>query len=167
MKALKKLNRIEKNLEMSFLQVQNSKGKMDGIKSHLLRSSARFLLNKQKLKNMLNIHGIVKNKLQKWLSVFSQSKSLRQNKQYSLLYQNMLSLQEDINNSKSFFKNRSLTIIDIFIKKSKVKLEKLKHLVEEERNTMFIDKKDNYLELFSYYLSENKGAQHDYDQVVR
>jgi hypothetical protein len=147
-KALKKLNRIEKNLEMCFLQVQNSKTKMKEIKSHLLQTSSKFLLYKQKLKNLLTIHNVLKNNLNKYHLKFRESKQFKKNNKYGELLEYMTQIQTNIKNEKGLPKG--LLINHIILQKSAHKIEKLEKVMEQEKNSIFIEEKGNYLQIFKY-----------------
>jgi hypothetical protein len=88
------------------------------IKSKVINSTSKFLLNKQKLKNLLKIHSLLKDKLLKYNNLFKKSKKLKTLSNYSLLYKNMWEIQNEINKSTSG--KRNLIINDIFLDKSKV-----------------------------------------------
>jgi hypothetical protein len=159
-KALKKLNLIEINLEMSFNKVSQSKSKMESIKTNFLLSSSKFLLMKQKLKNLLKIHSMIKDKLLKWYNLFQQTKKLKSANKYSLLWNNLVNIRNEVhswsatgsaNNIKEF-KKRNLLINEILLQKSKDKLNKLQNNVEKQINNIFLERKENFLDLYEYFM---------------
>lgn len=167
-KALKKMNKIEHNLQVSFLQVKKSKLKMASIKTHLLETSAKFLLYKQKLKNMLQVHEIIKNKLCNWISVFLNSKKLKSSGKYCTLYKNMLHIKDELEEEKKINNRKSLIVKDILLQKSKNKIEKLKIYLEKELKNIFLERKDNYSELINFLFIEedlNKNNDDKLDNV--
>jgi hypothetical protein len=90
------------------------------IKSKVLDSTAKFLLYKQKLKNLLAIHSLLKDRLLKYIELFHKSKKLKSLSKYATLYKNMWEIQTDIQTIALTFKKRQLIINDILLMKSKV-----------------------------------------------
>src|SRR5690606_36446428 len=105
---------------MCYLKVSNNKSKMNSIKTQILSSTAKFLLYKQKLKNLLKIHSIIKNKLLNYVLLFQKSKKLKSLNKFSVLYKNTCSIQSDIQKSQYTFKKRNLIVNDILLMKAKV-----------------------------------------------
>lgn len=160
MKALKKLNLIEINLDMSFNKVSESKRKMESIKQNFLLSSSKFLLMKQKLKNLLKIHSIIKEKLLKWYNLFKQIKKLKLGNKYSLLWNNLVNIRNEVHswstsgsgNYTKEFKKRNLLINQVLLQKSKDKINKLQNNVEKQINNIFLERKENFLDLYEYFM---------------
>jgi hypothetical protein len=92
---------------------------MNQIRKNVINSTAKFLLYKQKLKNLLNIHTILKDGLMHCVVLFQKSKKLKSLSKYSQLYKNMLAIQTDITKQGNT-KKRNLVINDILLSKSKV-----------------------------------------------
>jgi hypothetical protein len=154
-KALKKLNLLEKNIQASYGKVSENKNKMKEIKSHVVISTAKILLYKQKMKNLLSIHCILKERLLKYFQLFQNSKKLRSVGKYSQFYQNMNDVNNDIQINNIKFKKRSLVIHDILFMKSKNKILKLHTFIDKQMSRLFIEKKNNYKDLFLYFLHTN------------
>ena len=157
MKALKKINAIEINLEISVINVKQSKLKMKEIKNKILLTTAKFLLLKQKLKNLLAIHKILKEKLLSRKKIFSESKGLKSKNKFCLLWKNFTDIRDDIIKSReesnmALFKNRSLLINDILLNKSKKKISNLQVHVEKQLNNTFLEQKDNFTECYKYFM---------------
>ena len=121
MNSLKKLNTLEKNLVICFHKVSQNKTKMKEIKFHILQSTSKLLLYKQKLKNLFNIYEILQERLSKYLLLFRNSKKLKAIGNYSMFYKNMIEIQSDIQIASVKNNLRSLIINDILLMKSKVK----------------------------------------------
>jgi hypothetical protein len=156
-KSLRKLNLIELNLDMSYKSIMKSNGKMKSIKQHFLLASSKFVLLKQKLKNLLTIHNLVKGNLSKWVEVFQGMKKYKSSNQLTILYKNLNSVRDEIlHKGKTLPSSRkNLIIYEILFNKSKNKLIKLQKYFEREMSTLFVDKKENFLELFSYFTLAN------------
>jgi hypothetical protein len=170
-RALKKINSIEINLEISLQKVKESKTKMKEIKNKIMLSSAKFLLLKQKLKNLLTIHKIMKEKLLSWKNLFIQSKGLKSKNIFCILWKNILHIRDDVQNwSKeggiSLFKKRSLQINEILIKKCKLKLAKLQEYVEKQLNNTFLETKDNILECFRYFMINPEMTNEKFIEIL-
>jgi hypothetical protein len=168
-RALKKLNLIEVNLKMSFEKVSESKEKLKKVKDNILSSSSKFLLMKQKLKNLWLLHSIIKTKLSKWYGLFIESKKFKKNNKFCQLWKNLSSIRNDIQNwmsgvvdskinpnlkslmSVNLFKKKNLVINEIMLQKSKQKLNKLQAHVEKQLNDIFYDKNDNLFQIYNYF----------------
>jgi len=156
-RALKKINSIEINLEMSLHKVKESKNKMKDIKKKILLSSAKFLLLKQKLKNMLIIHKIMKDKLLPWKNTLIISKGLKDKNNFCTLWKNIIEIRDDVQlwskeGTNFLFKKRSLQINEILIKKCKMKLAKLQEHIEKQLNNIFLETNNDILECYRYFM---------------
>jgi hypothetical protein len=118
--SLRKLNLLEVNLGVCYRKVDENKNRMGVIRSKVIDSTAKFLLYKQKLKNMLNIYSLLKNRLLRYIELFRDSKKLKSLSKYATLYKNMSEIQTDIQKNLYAFKKRNLIINDILLMKSKV-----------------------------------------------
>lgn len=183
MRALKKLSIIEVSIQQSLVSVQTSKNKMSQIKHHILESSAKFLLLKQKLKNLLQIHHMIKDKLLNWWHLFNRSRHLKSENKFYQLFLNYTKIKNEViewtnikgkgSTDKSsgaspnnVFRKRNLLINDILLQKSKDKLSKLQIYVEKQMNNFFIEQKDNFLECYDYFMLNPNNSKEKYIEII-
>ncbi len=142
---------------MSLHKVKESKNKMKEIKKKILLSSAKFLLLKQKLKNLLIIHQIMKDKLLSWKNTLIKSKGMKDKNNFCIFWKNIIEIRDDVQlwskeGCNILFKKRSLQINEILIKKCKMKLAKLQDHVEKQLNNIFLETNFNILECYRYFM---------------
>lgn len=151
MNELNKLNISETLLYQSVSKIKDMKKHISLIRTHFLESSVKVALKKQKMNNIKLIYGFLKGSLIKWISLLKETKNIKQKKQFAKLFSQLGSIQYDISTwsaSNELTKKRNLVITDIFIKKIKNKMEKVKNDFERILGSIFTESKSNIDEIF-------------------
>lgn len=170
MNELNKLNTSETLLHQSASEIMEMKKHISLIKTHFLESSVKVALKKQKMNNIKLIYGFLKGSLIKWISLLKETKNIKQKKQFAKLFSQLGSIQYDISTwstSNNITKRRNLVITDIFIKKIKNKMEKVKNNFENILGSIFIESKSNIDEIFFLFSTiKTVQFQNPYDEFM-
>ena len=170
MNELNKLNKTENLLMKSMNQIGVMRHHMKNIKGHFLECEVNIALKKQKMKNLKRMHEFLKQYLVKWITMLKQTKEIKKKKEFAKLFSQLGSIQYDISTwsaSNMITKRRNLLITDVFIRKIKNKMQKVKDNFDNIIGTIFIETKNNIEEIF-YLFSTIKTVQfqNPYDEFM-
>ena len=143
---------------------------MKNIKGHFLECEVNIALKKQKMKNLKRMHEFLKQYLVKWITMLRETKEIKKKKEFAKLFSQLGSIQYDISTwsaSNMITKRRNLLITDVFIRKIKNKMQKVKDNFDNIIGTIFIETKNNIEEIF-YLFSTIKIVQfqNPYDEFM-
>ena len=144
---MSKLNIIESNVIETLVLTKESKNKITSYKKNYLNVNSRFLLKKQRLKNIIYLRNISKIKLLTWKGNLEEiTKSLSMNQLHES-YLKLTTLAEDM--KKSSYLN-SLTTYSILYHSNREKTKFLFLNADKMFGNIFLARNHNYKDLFIF-----------------
>jgi hypothetical protein len=126
-----------------------------------------------------------------WWNLFNKSKKLKSANKFSILWTNISKVRDEVlawtssSNAESstlsntnalckanpfpnqnVFKKRNLIINELILQKTKDKLNKLQSYVEKEMNNFFIEKKENFLDCYEYFMINPSNTNEKFFELL-
>jgi len=153
---MKMLRFFENGIHSGLKLTRTLNEKVGVVKSKNIRISAKILLSKQKMKNLLNIYDLMKIKINNCYNLYKETKQLKKQNKFSALFFKIRQVLTEIESiTKKLEANRKLAILETIKEKSKKKMFKLTTTVQSLFSNLFISRKpETYDEIFLFYLNQ-------------
>ena len=148
-----------KNIDSYHLSIQASlnftrifKDKVTRIRKSNIQNSTKFMMNKQKYQNLIKIHELAKQKLNKFSEDLLEIKSLKKKNRYSELFHKLQGFKKEIEKCNESLGSGKLVILSSFNEKCDNLLLDLTNECSILFSNLFLTKKEEkYQQLFLFY----------------
>ena len=127
------------------------------VKTKNIYNGVKLLLCKQKLKNLVLIHNLVKFRINKCYGMLAETKLLKKQNKFSCLFQKLRDINCEVNalTELLLLEKKKFAIVEVLKEKCNKKMFKLTNHCQNMFNNLFLIRKEEiYEELFLFYLNQ-------------
>jgi len=154
---MKKLVFFENGITSGLNLTRKLNEKVSIVKSKNIRNSAKILLSKQKMKNLILIFNLVKVRINKINTLYQESRDLKKKNKYYALFIKIREVYSEIDETTKILGKKKMAILEIIKEKSNKKMFKLTNTCMSLFSNLFITRKPEiYDELYLFYLNQGQ-----------
>jgi len=155
--SMKKLVFFENGITSGLNLTRKLNEKVSIVKSKNIRNSAKILLSKQKMKNLILIFNLVKVRINKINTLYQESRDLKKKNKYYALFIKIREVYSEIDETTKILGKKKMAILEIIKEKSNKKMFKLTNTCMSLFSNLFITRKPEiYDELYLFYLNQGQ-----------
>lgn len=152
---MKKLRFFESGIEGGLKLTRNLNEKVSVVKNKNIRNSAKILLCKQKMKNLIKIYNIIKVKIMKIYTLYIETKTFKRQNKFQALFVRLREISNELELTTKMIGKGKFEILEIIREKCNKKMFKLTNTCQSLFSNLFITKKpETYDQIFLFYLNQ-------------